>query len=113
MPVEERTVKKNYADTLLFHHHQTEQTPNNSQLGHAMDEKSDKCIQVSMENMAKILLDKDDHIKLGRAKAWIIENKINIACWIKTEIPWYKTSKTLSPLLSENPGKGQPDDSTS
>ena len=64
-------------------------TDNNKHWGNKMSIKPDSCFCIVMENINNIQATKKGNLKLNQGKAWLIENKVDLACWIELGVPWH------------------------
>ena len=65
-------------------------TPDNEIWGNTMGGKDDNTIRIVMENINNILSNKDHNLKLDNGKKWLLENNVDVACWIETGVPWHQ-----------------------
>ena len=65
-------------------------TDNNENWGHWMEQKPDNCIRLVMENVNSIQASSTNNIKLHHGKTWLIENDVDVACWIELGVPWHR-----------------------
>ena len=55
-----------------------------------MKSKKENKVQICMENVNNIVsMIKGNH-KLDQAKTWLIQNNVDIACWIELGVPWHR-----------------------
>ena len=79
-------------------------TPDDECWGHTMGNKDDDTIRIIMENINNIPSHKDHNLKLDNGKKWLIENDVDVACWIETGVPWHQRHRQerLPELMRED-----------
>ena len=58
--------------------------------GNPMTEKDENNVRICMENVNNITSMIDGNHKLDQAKAWLIKNDVDVACWIELGVPWHR-----------------------
>ena len=72
--------------------------------GNTLETKQEGTIRITMENINNIPSRRDHNLKLDNGKKWLVENDVDIACWIETGVPWHKRHKheRLPELMRED-----------